>query len=115
MRNFLRKWLGIELNTEAIKALDSDILSKLKSNTAGDDQARARIEALEARIGELENGLKKALESLGGITDSASKLGDVVSGNTKEIAKINAGLSVIVKNLQAQADASKKPAPKKAK
>lgn len=88
MKRWIRKWLGIiDLNTEAIKALgDSNILTH-----------NDRIAVLEARITGLLNYFNE-------LTDSTNKLGDVVNDNSKEIAKINAGLSVIVKNLQAQAD-----------
>lgn len=73
MRNLLRKWLGIETNTEAIVALG-------KCTDIG------KVAELEASIKELKGLVATIVGGLDKITDSASKLSDITATNTKGIA-----------------------------
>lgn len=73
MRKLLRKWLGIETNTEAIVALG-------KCTDIG------KVAELEASVKELKGLIATIVGGLDKITDSASKMSDVLATNTKSIA-----------------------------
>lgn len=106
MIKILRKWLGIETNTEAIVALG-------KCTDIG------KVAELEASVKELKGLVATIVSGLDKITESATKMSDVLATNTKSIAglkdELNGVKDILEYHTKEIVELKKKATPKTSK